>query len=162
MNILLNTQVRLAADLPHTFPYYPEKEYWSIFLSASSYRYFTGLISTKPWLHGRTAGLREILSCIKKHPRMGIFSWLRLQVTNSLTGVERYKSDTVCIEFDRSNNEPRGGAAMNENERNYSAYLHNAVNSAAPIAKFSSFASSTPSISTYTFIVFSRRSTSRR
>ncbi len=44
-------------------------------------------------------------------------SWLRLQVTNSLTGVERYKSDTVCIELDRSNNEPRGGTAMSDNEQ---------------------------------------------
>ena len=34
---------------------------------------------------------------------------------NSLTEVERYKSDTVCIELDRSNNEPRGGVAMNDN-----------------------------------------------
>ena len=79
---------------------------------------------------------------------LALFLWLRLQVTNSLTGVERYKSDTVCIELDRTNNEPRGGAAMNENERNYSAYLHNAVNSAAPIAKFSSFAQSSKSSST--------------
>ena len=43
--------------------------------------------------------------------------WLRLQVTNSLTGVERYKSDTVCIELDRSNNEPRGGVAVSDNEQ---------------------------------------------
>ena len=43
------------------------------------------------------------------------FSWLRLQVTNSLTVVERYKSDTVCIELDRSNNESRGGVAMSDN-----------------------------------------------
>ena len=43
--------------------------------------------------------------------------WLRLQVTNSLTGVERYKSDTVCIELDRSNNEPQGGAVMTDNEQ---------------------------------------------
>jgi hypothetical protein len=48
---------------------------------------------------------------------MGIFSWFRLQVTDSLTGLEHYKSDTVCIEFDRSNNEPRGGAAMSDNEQ---------------------------------------------
>ena len=40
-----------------------------------------------------------------------------LQVTNSLTEVERYKSDTVCIELDRSNNEPRGGAVMSDNEQ---------------------------------------------
>ena len=46
-----------------------------------------------------------------------IYSWLRLQVSNSLTGVERYKSDTVCIELDRSNNEPRGGVAMIDNEQ---------------------------------------------
>ena len=46
-----------------------------------------------------------------------IYSWLRLQVTNSLTGVERYKSDTVCIELDRSNNEPRGGVAMSDSEQ---------------------------------------------
>lgn len=78
---------------------------------------------------------------------MGIFSWFRLQVTDSLTGLEHYKSDTVCIEFDRSNNEPRGGAAMNENERDYSASLQNAVNSATPMVKFSSFASNTPSMS---------------
>lgn len=45
------------------------------------------------------------------------FVWLRLQVTNSLTGVERYKSDTVCIELDRSNNEPRGGEVMSDNEQ---------------------------------------------
>ena len=44
-------------------------------------------------------------------------SWLRLQVTNSLTGVERYKSDMVCIELDCSNNEPRGGAVMSDNEQ---------------------------------------------
>lgn len=31
--------------------------------------------------------------------------------------VERYKSDTVCIELDRSNNEPRGGAVMSSNEQ---------------------------------------------
>lgn len=43
--------------------------------------------------------------------------WVRLQVTNSLTGVERYKSDTVCIELDRTNNEPRGGTAMSDNEQ---------------------------------------------
>ncbi len=43
--------------------------------------------------------------------------WLRLQVTNSLTEVERYKSDTVCIELDRINNEPRGDVAMNDNEQ---------------------------------------------
>ena len=92
----------------------------------------------------------------------GCLVWLRLQVTNSLTGVERYKSDTVCIELDRSNNEPRGGGTMSENERNYSAYLQNAINSAAPIARFSSFARSTPSISTYTILVFSRCSISRR
>jgi len=36
---------------------------------------------------------------------------------------------------------------MSENERNYSAYLQNAVNSAPPMVKFSSFASSTPSMS---------------
>ena len=72
-----------------------------------------------------------------------------LQVTNSLTELERYKSDTVCMELDRSNNEPRGGVAMGENEHNYSAYLQNAVNSAPPIARFSSLARITPSISTY-------------
>ena len=27
------------------------------------------------------------------------------------------KSDTVCIELDRSNNEPRGGAVMSDNEQ---------------------------------------------
>ena len=48
---------------------------------------------------------------------MRIISWLRLQVTNSLTGVERYKSDTVCIELDRTNNEPRGGEVMSNNEQ---------------------------------------------
>lgn len=47
----------------------------------------------------------------------GCLVWLRLQVTNSLTGVERYKSDTVCIELDRSNNEPQGGAVMTDNEQ---------------------------------------------
>jgi hypothetical protein len=31
--------------------------------------------------------------------------------------VERYKSDTVCIELDRSNNEPRGDAVMSDNEQ---------------------------------------------
>ena len=31
--------------------------------------------------------------------------------------MERYKSDTVCIELDRSNNERRGGAAMSDNEQ---------------------------------------------
>lgn len=31
---------------------------------------------------------------------------IRLQVTNSLTGLERYKSDTVCKELDCSDNEP--------------------------------------------------------
>lgn len=36
---------------------------------------------------------------------------------NSLTGVERYKSDTVCIELDRINNEPRGGVATSGNEQ---------------------------------------------
>jgi hypothetical protein len=45
------------------------------------------------------------------------YAWLRLQVTNSLTGVERYKSDTICIELDRSINEPGGGVAMNDNEQ---------------------------------------------
>ena len=40
-----------------------------------------------------------------------------LQVTDSLTGVERYKSDTVCIELDRSNNEPRGDAVISDNEQ---------------------------------------------
>ena len=48
---------------------------------------------------------------------MRIISWLRLQVTNSLTGVERYKSDTVCIELDRSNNEPRGGVVTRDNKQ---------------------------------------------
>ena len=43
--------------------------------------------------------------------------WLSLEVTNSLTGVERYKSDTVCIELDRSNNEPRGDAVISDNEQ---------------------------------------------
>ena len=43
-------------------------------------------------------------------------SGLRLQITNSLAEVERYKSDTVCIELDRSNNEPRGGAVMRDIE----------------------------------------------
>ena len=90
------------------------------------------------------------------------YAWLSLRVTNSLTEVERYKSDTVCIELDRSNNAPRGGGTMSENERNYSAYLQNVINSAAPIARFSSLARSTPSISTYTFLVFSRCSISRR
>lgn len=65
----------------------------------------------------------------RKHPKRVFTFWLRLQVMNSLTGVERYKSDTVCIEFDRSNNEPRRDGAMSDNERNYSAYLQNAVNS---------------------------------
>lgn len=46
----------------------------------------------------------------------GSLSWLPLWVWNYSTGVERYKSDTVCIELDRSNNEPRGGVAMNDNE----------------------------------------------
>ena len=45
------------------------------------------------------------------------YAWLRLQVTNYLTGVERYKSDTVFIELDHSNNEPRGGAAMSDKEQ---------------------------------------------
>ena len=31
---------------------------------------------------------------MKKHPLQGVSSWLRLQVTNSLSVVERYKSDT--------------------------------------------------------------------
>ena len=31
--------------------------------------------------------------------------------------MKRYKSDTVCIELDRSNNEPRGGAVMSDNEQ---------------------------------------------
>lgn len=44
-------------------------------------------------------------------------NWLRLQVTNSLIGVERYKSDTACIELDSGNNKPRGGVAMNDNEQ---------------------------------------------
>ena len=35
---------------------------------------------------------------------------------NYLTGIVRYKSDTVCIELDHSNNKPRGGVAMNDNE----------------------------------------------
>ena len=48
---------------------------------------------------------------------LGCLVWLRLRVTNSLTGVERYKSDTVCIELDRSNNEPRGGVAMSDSEQ---------------------------------------------
>ena len=33
-----------------------------------------------------------------------------------MKGVERYKSDTVCIEFDRSNSGPRGGAVMRDIE----------------------------------------------
>ena len=40
-----------------------------------------------------------------------------LHVTNSLTGVERYKSDTGCLELDSSNNEPRGGLAMRDKEQ---------------------------------------------
>ena len=40
-----------------------------------------------------------------------------LWVWNFITEVERYKSDTVCIELDRSNNEPRGGAVMSDNEQ---------------------------------------------
>ena len=34
-----------------------------------------------------------------------------------LTELERYKSDTVCIELDRSNSGPRGGAIMGNNEQ---------------------------------------------
>jgi hypothetical protein len=34
-----------------------------------------------------------------------------------LTGVERYKSDTVCVELDRSKNESQGGVALRENEQ---------------------------------------------
>ena len=45
------------------------------------------------------------------------YAWLRLQVTNSLTGVERYKSDTVCVELDSGNNKPQGGVAMSEIEQ---------------------------------------------
>ena len=44
-------------------------------------------------------------------------AWLTIQVTDSLTGVERYKSDTVCIGLDRSNNEPGGCVAMRDNEQ---------------------------------------------
>ena len=36
---------------------------------------------------------------------------------NYLTGIVRYKSDTVCIELDCGNNEPQGGVAMSENEQ---------------------------------------------
>ena len=42
--------------------------------------------------------------------------YIRLQVTDSLTEVERYKSDTVYIELDRSNSGPRGGAVMRDIE----------------------------------------------
>jgi len=45
------------------------------------------------------------------------YAWLPLWVWNYSTEVERYKSDTVCIELDRSNNEPRGGAVMSDIER---------------------------------------------
>lgn len=48
--------------------------------------------------------------------RLRLIFWLRLQVTNSLTGVERYKSDTACIELDCGNNKPQGGMVMSENE----------------------------------------------
>ena len=33
-----------------------------------------------------------------------------------LTELERYKSDTVCIELDRSNSGPRGGTVMRDIE----------------------------------------------
>ena len=45
------------------------------------------------------------------------FTWLRLQAPNSLSEVERYKSDTGCLELDSSNNEPRGGLAMRDKEQ---------------------------------------------
>ena len=31
--------------------------------------------------------------------------------------MERYKSDTVCVELDRSNNESQRGVALRENEQ---------------------------------------------
>lgn len=92
---------------------------------------------------------------------------LKYLVLAQLTGHELYNGGRTLqighgvYRIGPSNNEPRGGAAMNENERNYSAYLQNAVNSAAPIARFSSLARSTPSISTYIHSI-TRRVTPRR
>ena len=47
----------------------------------------------------------------------GCLVWLPLWAWNYSTEVEHYKSDTVCIELDRSNNEPQGGAIMGNNEQ---------------------------------------------